>query len=93
MRGEYGFVPRISTFYGIVITMYFDDHEPPHFHAVCGEFEARVLIGEPSLLSGSLPPAAFRRVLRWARLHRDALETNWNLARAGHRLGKIEPLP
>ncbi len=28
-----GHVPRISTFYGIVIEMYFGDRAPPHFHA------------------------------------------------------------
>ena len=27
-------MPRLSTFYGIVIAMYYRDHHPPHFHAV-----------------------------------------------------------
>ena len=26
-------MPRISSFFGIVIEMYFGDHPPPHFHA------------------------------------------------------------
>ena len=25
-------MPEISRFLGIIITMYFDDHDPPHFH-------------------------------------------------------------
>jgi hypothetical protein len=85
-------VPRISAFYGIVIAMYHDDHDPAHFHAIYGEFEAQVVIHEPSLLSGSLPPAVVRRVLRWARLHHDALDRNWERARAGEPLSTIEPL-
>jgi hypothetical protein len=26
-------MPEISLFYGIRVTMYYDDHNPPHFHA------------------------------------------------------------
>ena len=37
-------VPRISAFYGIVIWMYYDDHNPPHFHATYGEHEALIEI-------------------------------------------------
>lgn len=33
-------MPTISMFYGIVIRMYYDDHNPPHFHAFFGEYEA-----------------------------------------------------
>ena len=35
-------MPTISTFYGILIRMYFNDHAPPHFHARYGEFEATI---------------------------------------------------
>ena len=36
---EVNSMPRISAFYGIVITMYYRDHDPPHFHAAYGEYE------------------------------------------------------
>jgi Domain of unknown function (DUF4160) len=66
-------VPRISTFYGIVIAMYYRDHAPPHFHAVYGEHEATITIGELEVLSGCLPTRALRLVLEWAELHGDEL--------------------
>jgi hypothetical protein len=37
-------MPEISRFFGIVIAMNFDDHLPPHFHAVYAEHEASVAI-------------------------------------------------
>ncbi len=38
-------MPRISEFFGIVISMYYNDHEPPHFHVSYAEHEAVVTIG------------------------------------------------
>lgn len=38
-------LPRISAFFGIVITMYYNDHSPPHFHARYEEYEAQLVIG------------------------------------------------
>ena len=37
-------MPEISRFYGIVIKMFFDDHNPPHFHALYGEYEVLINI-------------------------------------------------
>ena len=34
-------MPTISEFFGILIRMYWDDHPPPHFHALYGEHEAQ----------------------------------------------------
>ena len=45
-------MPRISASYGIVITMYFADHSPPHFHARYGEFQAQIEIASGAVLSG-----------------------------------------
>jgi hypothetical protein len=53
-------VPRISAFYGIVITMYYRDHEPPHFHALYGEHQAQIVIATLGPLSGELPPRRVR---------------------------------
>ena len=48
-------MPQISRFFGIIISMYFDDHNPPHFHAKYGEFEALISIDNFSILEGDLP--------------------------------------
>jgi hypothetical protein len=86
-------MPRISTFYGIVITMYFDDHNPPHFHAAYGEHSAKILIATGEPFEGELPRRAQRFVHEWARLHRAELERNWTLARSHHPPASIDPLP
>lgn len=52
-------MPSICSFYGILIQMYFGDHNPPHFHAKYGEFKASIQIDNYALLSGYLPPKAF----------------------------------
>ncbi len=69
-------MPRISSFYGIIIWMYFNDHNPPHFHAAYGEHEILVRIADLSVYSGSLPSRAFGLVMEWALLHQDELMQN-----------------
>jgi hypothetical protein len=86
-------VPRLSTFYGIVIAMYYRDHAPPHFHAVYGEHEATIVIATLAVLSGNLPARALRLVQEWGELHRPELQANWESARAHAPLASIEPLP
>jgi Domain of unknown function (DUF4160) len=86
-------VPRISAFYGIVITMYFRDHPPPHFHARYGGYVAEIAIDALELIDGWLPPRALRLVLEWAREHQDELQANWDRARAHEQLVGIDPLP
>jgi len=83
-------VPRISEFFGIVITMYYNDHTPPHFHARYAEHEAQLAISSGDVLSGALPPRATSLAQEWAALHRDALIANWEAARAGRPL---DPIP
>ena len=85
-------MPRISEFYGIVIYMYFQDHSPPHFHAIYGEHEAAVSISSNRILQGRLPKRAIRLVQAWADEHREELLADWNLARQGMPLHAIEPL-
>ena len=55
-------MPRLSEFYGIVIYMYFADHNPPHFHAIYGEHEALIAIDDGSVIGGDLPRTAARLV-------------------------------
>ena len=85
-------MPRISEFYGIAIYLYYQDHAPPHFHAIYGEHEATISIGSARLLDGRLPRRALGLVRAWARLHREELEKDWQLARHGQPLRSIKPL-
>jgi len=85
-------LPRISAFFGIVITMYYNDHSPPHFHARYGEHEAQFVIGSLEVLHGSLPPRALELTRQWALLHVNALHANWDAARRGEPLSTIPGL-
>ena len=85
-------MPRISEFYGIVITMYYAEHGLPHFHALYAGEDASVAIATLEVLAGSLPDRALRLVREWATLHRDELEADWERARTGQPLERIAPL-
>ncbi len=82
-------MPEVSRFFGIVIRMYFNDHEPAHFHAVYGEHEALIEIETLAIYRGKLPGRALAMVLEWAALRRDELRRDWNRARRG---GPVEPI-
>lgn len=85
-------MPEICRFYGIIIAMFYDDHEPRHFHAIYGEHHALIGIADGRVLRGRLPARAARFVRTWLSLHRTDLEKEWRLARQGKPLFKIEPL-
>lgn len=86
-------MPEISRFYGIVIRMYFDDHNPPHFHAAYGGKEALVNINTLAVFAGELSPRATGLVAEWASLHEDELMAAWEKAKRLEPMGKIAPLP
>lgn len=86
-------MPRISAFYGIVITMYWRDHAPAHFHASYAGYAAAIEIEGTELIEGWLPPRAVRFVSEWAAIHRDELQENWRRARNREPLVPIDPLP
>jgi hypothetical protein len=85
-------MPEISRFFGIIIRMYFGDHNPPHFHAIYQEQTAEYDIHTLAILRGSLPARAHAMVLEWASLHRKELLDNWELAVEKKEINKIEPL-
>ena len=85
-------MPRLSEFYGIVIYMYFVDHNPAHFHAMYAEHEALIRIDNGSSIRGTLPRTAMRLVEQWRELHHDELVANWTLAQEPTALFIIEPL-
>lgn len=73
--------------------MYWNDHSPPHFHAIYGEVEARFAIDSGLPMDDTFPPRAERFVQEWAELHRGELFANWEKAREGLPLDRIAPLP
>lgn len=85
-------MPEISRFFGIVIRMYLDDHNPPHFHAFYGENEAQVGIDPISLLNGTLPNRAASMIFEWAALHQRELMQNWCRLQDDAPAERIEPL-
>lgn len=85
-------MPTISTFYGILIQMFWGDHAPPHFHALYGEYEVIVNIRTLEIIKGFMPRRALALVLEWASLHREELMEDWNLCETKQMPVKIEPL-
>ena len=85
-------MPTISQFFGIVIRMFFDEHAPPNFHAVYGEWQAEIDIEKLELLAGRLPRRAMALVLDWAELHQAELLADWDLCRAHQAPKPIRPL-
>ena len=85
-------MPTLSIFFGIVIRMYYDDHPPPHFHAIYGEHEAKIGIETLELIDGKLPRRAFGLVVDWAELHQQEVPDNWVRGQEQDALFPIEPL-
>jgi hypothetical protein len=85
-------MPEISRFLGIVIKIFFDDHNPPHFHAEYGDNLALFDIRNLSLFSGHLPPRVMGLVIEWATIHQQELIVDWERARSQKDLLKIAPL-
>ena len=84
-------MPQISTFYGIIIFMNFQDHAPAHFHAWYGDYKIIVNITD-GVVKGEMPGRALRMVLEWLDLHRDELLENWDRAQSGETVKHIVPL-
>jgi Domain of unknown function (DUF4160) len=85
-------MPSVSRFLGIIIYFYYREHNPPHFHAVYGEFEAEILIEDLSIDVGYLPPRVLGLVTEWASLHKTELLKNWEIGRMGGVFNQIAPL-
>jgi len=85
-------MPEICRFFGIIIRMFFSEHDPPHFHA---EYQGRKAVFDFSgnIMKGSLnSKTAIRLVREWIDLRLGELEEDWELARAGKEIKKIAPL-
>lgn len=84
-------MPTISMFFGIIIRMYFDDHTPPHFHAIYQDFTATFDF-DGTIIKGEFPQKQAKFIAAWALIHREELEANWRLAAEQQPLYKIDPL-
>jgi hypothetical protein len=85
-------MPEICRFYGIVIKLFYKEHNPPHFHAEYGNDEVLIEIRTLAVFAGKIPPRALGLVMEWASLHQEELLELWNDAREMRVLHKIEPL-
>jgi hypothetical protein len=86
-------MPQVSRFSGIVVTMYFNDHDPPHFHVRYGEYRATVGLDPIEIRSGELPTRVLSVVLEWAHTHRAELQENWTRMAVEGTFAPIAPLP
>ena len=86
------FMPEICRFLGIIIKMFYDDHNPPHFHVVYGEWEAAFSIDNLKVLEGTLPPRVKGLVVEWASLYQKELMQNWESLMKTQKFKKIKPL-
>ncbi len=85
-------MPEICRFLGIVVKMFVDEHNPPHFHVFYGEYEALIEIDGLSIFAGNLPPRVVGLVLEWATIHQRELQKDWERAQNHQPLVRIEPL-
>jgi len=85
-------MPEICRFFGVIIAIFYKEHGIPHFHAKYGEQTGIFSIADLRLLEGTLPKRVISLVLEWAFDHRTELLEDWELAKIGKPLKKINPL-
>ena len=85
-------MPQVSRFFGIIISMFYDEHNPPHFHASYGEFNAEIGINDLNVIVGKLPSRALGLVIEWASIHQAELLDNWRHIENNEPIEKISPL-
>ena len=84
-------MPEISRFFGIIIRMFFAEHNPPHVHT---EYQGNKAVFDfaGNMIQGHLGSrTAVKLVREWIDLRHEELIENWQLARTGQELGKIAP--
>ena len=85
-------MPIISRFYGVRIRIFYNDHPPPHFHAVYGEYELIIGIEPILILAGRAPNRVQSMVIEWTALHQVKLSENWKRCQSGEQPVSIDPL-
>ena len=84
-------MPEISLFYGIRVTMDYDDHNPPHFHVRYNDYRATIDI-QTGEVEGRLPRRVLNMVYEWLDLHKEELIVNWQRMEKGEMMVEIKPL-
>lgn len=84
-------MPRVSLFFGIIIGMYFDDHNPPHIHATYQDYEAAYDF-DGNRIGGEMARKQEKLIAAWIEIHKEDLLANWQLAKNGGDPLEIEPL-
>lgn len=88
-------VAVIAMFYGIIVSMYYFDnrrHQRPHIHVRYQDEEVVLSIPEGDILEGELKANKMKLVQAWIVIHQDELMANWELAREGQSVFRIDPL-
>ena len=85
-------MPEISRFLGIIIRMFYNEHNPPHFHAYYNEHQAEINILTMEIIIGELPKRVKNLVIEWAVEHSVELMQDWDLMRDDKKPKPIEPL-
>jgi hypothetical protein len=85
-------MPEISRFLGVIIAMFYKEHNPPHFHVRYNEHKAAISIKDLAVLKGKLPAKVLGLVIEWASLHQQELLENWEAAKQWQTLKSIAPL-
>ena len=84
-------MPEVSKFLGIIISMYWSEHNPPHFHAKYGEYKIIIHI-HTGVVEGKFPKRALKHVFEWYELHKDELLEDWELCAKREMPKSIQPL-
>lgn len=85
-------MPEICRFYGIIIKMFSDEHNPPHFHAEYAEYKATFSIETGQMIQGNMPQNKAVLITAWAVIHKEELMKNWETLDKGSGASKIAPL-
>ena len=84
-------MPTISMFYGVIIRMYYDEHNPPHFHAFYGDYKA-IFSFDGEIIEGTMSSSKKKLIMAWTLIHKEELIANWQLAKNSEILYNINPL-
>lgn len=90
-KNQYTTMPEISKFFGIIVSLYWRDHNPPHIHFTYGDYECSISVLD-RVVDGKAPSKVIAKVNEWMNLHEAEILTLWEKAQKGEKIGRIEPL-
>ena len=71
-------MPCIKIIDAVKICIYMRDHNPPHFHAIYGEYEELIIISSLNTYAGFIPKNKRKKVISWANKNKDYLKSKWD---------------